>query len=92
MRGVDLDTQVIEAVESELDRLVERRAVEAADQERVEVAWGASVRLHHARRREANRIAWVAFHRGLARAHAAISAEHLDKADALAVAGPGPDS
>ncbi len=83
-----MDVEAIEAVELQLDQLVARRAVEARDAERIEVEWAEGVRRHHARRREENRLAWVAFHRGLARAHAAISNEHLDKAAALAVAGP----
>ncbi len=65
---------------------------EAGDANAIEELWAESVRRHHASRREENRQSWIAFHRGLARAHAAISNEHLDKADALAVAGPGPDS
>ncbi len=44
-----------ERVEAELDRLVEKRAREARDAERVEETWAASVRLHHARQQETNR-------------------------------------
>ncbi len=87
-----MDTEAIEAgerVEVELDRIIERRAREARDTERVEEMWAESVRRHHARRREENRQSWIAFHRGLARAHAAISDEHRVKADALAGAEPG---
>ena len=86
------ERESIEIAEAELDRFIERRAREAGEAELIEVAWAESVRRHHARRREENRQSWIAFHRGLARAHAEISDEHRVKADALAVAGPGPDS
>ena len=84
-----MDVEAMERAEAELDRFIDRRAREAGDANAIEELWAESVRRHHARRREENRIAWVAFHRGLARAHASISAEHLDKADALAGAEPG---
>ncbi len=78
-----MDVEAVEAVEAELDRLVERRAVEAADQERVEVAWASSVRLHRARQQATNREAWCDFHRHMERLHASLSAEHRERAAAL---------
>jgi hypothetical protein len=84
-----LDTEAIEAVEAEIDQFTARRAREAGDANAIEELWAESVRRHHARRREENRQSWIAFHRGLARAHAEISDEHRVKADALAVAEPG---
>ncbi len=61
-RSINLDTEAVERVEAELDGLVERRAVEARDAERVEEMWASSIRLHHARRREENAAAWRAYH------------------------------
>ncbi len=53
-----MDVEAIEAVEAELDKVVERRAREFEDAERVSEMWAESVRVHHARRRETNRAAW----------------------------------
>ncbi len=83
------DAEAAERVASELDRLVEKRGRDARHAARLEEIESESVRRHHARRREENRQSWIAFHRGLARAHAAISDEHRVKADALAGAEPG---
>ncbi len=79
----------LEKAEAEIDLFIEKRAREAGDANAIEALWAESVRRHHARRREENRQSWIAFHRGLARAHASISAEHRVKADALSVAEPG---
>ncbi len=57
-----MDTEAVERVEAELDRIVEKRARESRDSELVEAAWAESVRVHHARRRETNREAWRAYH------------------------------
>ncbi len=72
-----------EVVEMQLDRIIEKRAVEGGDAARVEVEWAASVRLHHARQREENREAWCDFHRHMERLHASLSAEHRERAAAL---------
>ena len=88
-RSSYVDVEAMERAEAELDRFIDRRAREAGDANAIEELWAESVRRHHARRREENRQSWIAFHRGLARAHAAISDEHRVKADALAVAEPG---
>jgi hypothetical protein len=77
------DVEAIEIAELQLDRLVERRAVEARDGEPVEAAWAESVRRHHARQQEANREAWCDFHRHMERLHASLSAEHRERAAAL---------
>lgn len=78
------DVEAIERVESELDRIVDKRAREAEEQSRVEEAWKASERAHRQRRRQENRQAWIAFHRGLARSHAALSESHEERATRLA--------
>ncbi len=83
------DVEAIEVAEAQIDQFIERRAKEAGEARLIEELWAESVRRHHARRREENRQSWIAFHRGLARAHASISAEHRVKADALSVAEPG---
>ncbi len=86
-RNINLDTEAVERVEVELDRLVERRAVEARDAERVEEMWASSIRLHHARRREENLAAWRAYHlrqaERLLRTAAELAAEHRARAEAL---------
>ncbi len=87
MRGVDLDTEAIEAVEAELDRLVEKRAREARDANAIEELWVESVRRHHARRREENAALWRAYHLSQAARLEATAAElargHRARAEAL---------
>ncbi len=75
------DVEAIEVAEMQLD--LERRAREAGDAARVEVAWAESVRLHHARQQETNRESWCDFHRHMERLHASLSEEHRAKAEAL---------
>ncbi len=78
-----MDTEAVERVEVELDRLVEKRAREAEDANRIEVLWQQSERAHRDRRREENVEAWCDFHRHMARLHASLCEEHRAKAEAL---------
>ncbi len=82
-----MDTEAVERVEAELDRLVEKRAREARDAERVEETWAASVRLHHARQQETNREAWRCFYleqaERLERTAAELAASHRARAAML---------
>ncbi len=82
-----MDVAAMERVESELDRLVEKRAVEARDAERVSEMWASSIRLHHARRRETNREAWRCFYleqaERLERTAAELAASHRARAAML---------
>ncbi len=88
-RGVNVDlldvTELakLEKAEAEIDLFIEKRAREAGDANAIEALWAESVRRHHARRREENRLAWVAFHRHMVRLHASLSAEHRERAEAL---------
>ncbi len=82
-----MDLFDVEAVEMQLDRIMERRAVEARDGGRVEELWASSIRLHHARRREENAAAWRAYHLEQALRLEATAAElardHRARAEAL---------
>jgi hypothetical protein len=56
-----------EAVEADLDRLIERRARKGEeDPDEEEELWRASVARHNARRREEMRAAWCEHHQGQA--------------------------
>ena len=57
-----------EAVESELDRLIERRSRQKDPDEESEL-WRKSVRAYTARRREEMRAAWREYHQGQAARH-----------------------
>jgi hypothetical protein len=54
-----MDAAKAEAVEGELDSLIERRAGEARDADRVEELWKGSSRGEAMKRREANRWLWI---------------------------------
>jgi hypothetical protein len=72
-----------DAVEEELDRLIERRAKEADDANRFAQAWAESVRRYNVRAQAERRQAWIAFHRDLERLHKSLADEHRQKAAAL---------
>jgi hypothetical protein len=56
-----------ETVQKDLDVFIERRSWKGeADADEREELWKESVRRYNARRREANRLAWVEYHRGQA--------------------------
>jgi hypothetical protein len=55
-----------EIVESELDRLIEKRSSREMDPDEREEIWKASVRAYTARRREEMRAAWCEHHQGQA--------------------------
>ncbi len=81
---MELDVAAAERVEGELDQFIEKRAREEADANAVEALWAEQDRRERTRRREENREAWIAFHRGLARSHAALSESHEERAERLA--------
>ncbi len=74
----------VEAVEMQLDRIIEKRAREAKDANAVEAAWAESTRIHHARRREHNRWEWIRFFEHMRDLHQGLADEHRSKAEALA--------
>jgi hypothetical protein len=84
-----LDTEAVERVEAELDRLVERRAVEARDAERVEDLWKESTRRARDKRRRENAAAWYGHHEHMRELHSSLSAEHEARARALLGGGGG---
>jgi hypothetical protein len=58
-----------EAVEAELNRLIEKRSTRQMDPDEREETWQASVRAYNERRRREIRAAWVAFHQDQAERH-----------------------
>ncbi len=58
----DMDAERTEAIESELDRIIERRAAEGRDAGRVEELWREAGRLHGERRRKETAAAWYGYH------------------------------
>jgi hypothetical protein len=74
-----------EAVEAELNRLIERRSTRETDPDEQGELWMGSVAAYNARRREENRLAWCEYHRGQAERHRAILealiAEHRAQAE-----------
>ena len=81
---MDLDVEATEQAEQQIDAFVEKRSREAKDADAIEALWAVQDRLAQQRKREANRQAWIAFHRGLARSHAALSESHEERAARLA--------
>lgn len=79
---MDLETHA-ERLESELDALVERRAREAVEQERIEIEWAASERRDRERRRREHREQWRAFHEHMRELHEGLAGEHAERAAAL---------
>ncbi len=87
-RGV-MDAERTEAVESELDRIIERRAGEARDANRVEELWRESARAHSERRREELGAAWYDHHLRMREVHARLAEEHEARALRLLDGTPG---
>lgn len=58
-----IDPAQVERVEAELDSFVEKRARERKDADTVEDLWRASERAYQDRRRRADRVAWIDYHR-----------------------------
>lgn len=81
------DVAKAEAIESEIDRIIERRARERNDANRVEELWRESVRKVNGQRREENRVLWHDYHMDQAerieRLASEIAAGHRAKAEEL---------
>jgi hypothetical protein len=82
-----MDAARTEVIESEIDRIIERRAGEARDAGRVEELWRDSTRLHNERRRKENGAAWYDHHLRMHEVHARLASEHEAKALSLLEAG-----
>jgi hypothetical protein len=86
--GSLVDIARSEAVEADLDRIIERRSSRELDPDEREELWKASVRAYTARRREELRAAWCEHHQGqaarLRTTLEALIARHEAEADRLA--------
>ncbi len=83
-----MDAAKAEAVESELDRIIERRAGEARDANATEELWKESARVHNEQRREGHAAAWYDHHLRMQEVHASLASEH--EARALRLLGGSP--
>ncbi len=84
-----MDAAKAEAVESELDRIIERRAGEARDANAVEELWKESARVHNEQRREGYVAAWRDHHLRMREVHARLASEHEARALRLLDGTPG---
>ena len=82
-----MDAAKAEAVESELDRLIERRAREERDVDATEELWKESARVHNEQRREGHAAAWYDHHLRMQEVHARLASEHERRAAGLLEAG-----
>ena len=84
-RNLGSPTAPGEAVEAELNRLIERRARNGdVGRDEQEEIWRESVRRYTARRREEMRAAWCEYHQGQAARHRAILTELIARHEAQA--------
>ncbi len=82
-----MEAAKVEAIESEIDRIIERRAREREDANRVEELWKDSARKVNGQRREEMRALWHGYHMDQAerieRVASEIAAGHRAKAEEL---------
>ena len=81
-RNLGSPTAPGEAVEAELNRLIERRSTQETDPDERDELWKASVAAYNARKREENRLAWCDYFKRLA-AYLRARAEEYDRRAAL---------
>lgn len=72
------------SADTQLEKLIERRAPREPDPDELEPSYRDSVRRHNERIRRENAAAWRGHHEHMAVTHARLSAEHAAKAEALA--------
>ncbi len=82
-----MDAAKTEALEAEIDRVIEKRAAERRDANRVEELWKDSTRLHNERHRREVRAAWYSHQVALCDVHWRLASEHEAKALSLLEAG-----
>jgi hypothetical protein len=85
-----VDISRSEQVETDLDRLIERRDTERRKSEgerRAEELWAESVRRYNARQEADHRLAWFEYEMRLYRIHSGLAAEHLARAERLEANG-----
>jgi hypothetical protein len=85
--SVRVEAERTEKLEAELDRIIEKRAAERRDANRIEELWKDSTRLHNERRRKENGAAWYAHHLRMHEVHARLAEEHENAALSLLQAG-----
>ncbi len=78
-----MDVEAMERVESELDRIIEKRAHEARDAEIIEDLWKESAGRERDKRRRENRALWYGHHVHMRDLHSSLAAEHEARARAL---------
>lgn len=81
-----------EQVETDLDRLIERRDTERRKSEgdrRAEELWAESVRRYNASQEADHRLAWHDYEMRLYRIHSGLAAEHLARAERLEASEAG---
>ena len=79
-----MDVARRDAVEVELNRLIEKRSAPETDPDERDELWKASVAAYNARRREENRLAWCQYHQGQAERHRAVLASLIARHEAEA--------
>jgi hypothetical protein len=76
-----------EKLEAEIDRIIEKRAAERRDANRIEELWKESARKVNGRRREESRALWYGYHMDQAerieRVASEIAAGHRERAEEL---------
>jgi hypothetical protein len=88
-RNLGSPTAPGEAVEAELNRLIERRSTRETDPDERDELWKASVAAYNARRREENRLAWCEYYSRLAGSLRARAKEYDQRVAQLEDRGEG---
>ena len=88
-RNLGSPTAPGEAVEAELNRLIERRSTRETDPDERDELWKASVAVYNARRREENRLAWCEYYSRLAGSLRARAKEYDQRVAQLEDRGEG---
>lgn len=73
----------VEAIEGEIDRIIEKRSAERRDANRVEELWKESTERHNKRRWREVGAAWYEHHCRMHDVHARLASEHEEKALSL---------
>ena len=88
-RNLGSPTAPGEAVEAELNRLIERRSTRETDPDERDELWKASVAAYNARRREETRLAWCEYYSRLAGSLRARAKEYDQRVAQLEDRGEG---
>jgi hypothetical protein len=88
-RNLGSPTAPGEAVEAELNRLIERRSTRETDPDERDELWKAGVAAYNARRREENRLAWCEYYSRLAGSLRARAKEYDQRVAQLEDRGEG---